>query len=590
MLSFDNNGSEYFSSLERNLILKLKTATRLKHNLGKILYELPIENYELHHSVKIIGDYLRNGGSLIDCLDVLPSITHVPIEEQIDSILGSMEDHLPKYLIPAISLIRRFIKEGVLDVEEIHRPTWGPPKSDLLEKISLMDLKKAASPLIYREPLKDLKGPWPKIIGETASLINYKIVSPRRELIAYMLANLKITKATTEIRESITNLFEYLLSNGDHQLTNLKTSSNPYQLISNAVSNLSLQNETLVAANLLLPFLKKPSECWESSEFINFFHDNILNYTLLISRDRLFSRSKAGIALSSMIQKNNLDAHNTIEQFHPFEYVSHKDLLLAFVSQLKRQQTHRNGVSDVVNSVYGDLLLTNAQKRRKVLRNRDITEVILMAMARIENSIRIQRLLANVASDKSVKPEVWQKAPAFGLSENDINGPIDATLKTLKALLFSDLVTSDVLKAKIAELINAYENRINEEQAKCNSRLETYWSNFTKAGKEIETKRRKIRDIDIEDLLQALPGLNIYTDEYISLKIFLSQSNLEEKIGQVDVNMHPTRGRLLAQLLKMMETASGIDDNLRHLAMRFIDNVAYEGYGAGALLQRFSEI
>jgi len=101
---------------------------------------------------------------------------------------------------------------------------------------------------------------------------------------------------------------------------------------------------TLVAANLLLPFLKRPSDCWESSEFINILHDNTLNYTLLISQNRLLSKSKAGIAFLSMIQKNNLDAQNTIEQFRPFEYISRRDLVLAFVSQLKREQAHRNEI------------------------------------------------------------------------------------------------------------------------------------------------------------------------------------------------------------------------------------------------------
>jgi len=48
------------------------------------------------------------------------------------------------------------------------------------------------------------------------------------------------------------------------------------------------------------------------------------------------------------------------------------------------------------------------------------------------------------------------------------------------------------------------------------------------------------------------------------------------------------RDRLLAQLLQMIEHAGGIDDNLRHLAKQFADNVAYEGYGAGALSYHFS--
>lgn len=60
-------------------------------------------------------------------------------------------------------------------------------------------------------------------------------------------------------------------------------------------------------------------------------------------------------------------------------------------------------------------------------------------------------------------------------------------------------------------------------------------------------------------------------------------------MGQVDIKIHPTRGRLLAQLLQMTGHADdGIDDSLHHLAKQFADNVAYEGYGVGALLYHSS--
>jgi len=41
-------------------------------------------------TILIIEDYLKNGS--LECLDVLPSVTYASIAEQIDSILGSMED------------------------------------------------------------------------------------------------------------------------------------------------------------------------------------------------------------------------------------------------------------------------------------------------------------------------------------------------------------------------------------------------------------------------------------------------------------------------------------------------------------------
>lgn len=540
----------------------------------------------MHHSVKIIEDYLKNGGSLLECLNVLPSVMYAPIAEQMDSILGSMENHLPEYLLPAISLIRRSLSEGLLDADEIYRPTFGPPKADPLKKISMRELKEATSPVTYHVPVKDIRGPWPKIVGETATLIHDKVIPPRSKLIAYMLANLRIPDATAEVRESIVLLVGHLRSQGKHELTGFNLASDPYALVANVVSSLSLQNETLIAANVLLPFLRRPSGCRGSADFTGFFQNNTLNYTLLISRDRMISRSKDGIAFLSMIQQNNTDVRDVIKQFTPFEYASRKDLLLAFVSQIKRQQAHRGEVTNIVDSIYSELILKNRRKRWKLLRNSIITAPVLFALARKENSVRTRRLLLDVATDRTVKPEVWQKALAFASSE-DINGPIDAAWKTLKALVTSGLLPQDVLSMNVAELVTTFDNRINQGQAECVSQLETYLANFTQV--EIETNRKKaIGDVDIEDLLQALRDLDIYTDEYRSLKNFLSQDDLETKIGQVDLNAHPTRGRLLARVLQMIERTDGIDNKLRRLAEQFVDNVAYEGYGAGALLYRSS--
>ncbi|KYM93793.1 hypothetical protein ALC62_15637 [Cyphomyrmex costatus] len=581
--SFDDAG-KYSSFLERKLTLKLKTATRLKHNVGKILYELPLQSYEMHHSVKIIEEYLKNGGSLLECLDVLPSITYASITEQIDGILGSMEDCLPEYLLPAISLIRRSLSEGILDADEIYKPTFGPLKADPLEMISVRDLKEAASSLTYRVPVKTIEGPWPKIVGETAMLIHDKVIFPRSELIAYMLANLRIPDATAEVREFVILLVDHLKSHGKHELTNFIVSPDPYVLIANAISSLSLQNEMLTAANVLLPFLRKPLECREPAEFASFFQDNtLINYTLLISRDRMISKTKDGITFLSMIQQNNTDIQDVIEQFSPFEYTSWKDLLLAFVSQLRRQQIYRSKISSIIDSVYGELILKNNRKRWQLPRNSIIASPLLFAIARKEKSVRIRRLLMDVATDRTVKLEMWQKALAFTSSE-DISGPINAVLQTLKALVISSLPFS-ALSMNIAELVTTFDNRFNQRQTGCVSRLETVLINFTQAETEID-KKMAIGDVDVKDLLQALPKLDMYTDEYRILESFLSQDNLETKLGKIDLNAHPTRGRFLAQLLQMIERAGGIDDNLRRLAEQFADNVAYEGYGAGSLSYR----
>ncbi|KAL0114010.1 hypothetical protein PUN28_011374 [Cardiocondyla obscurior] len=582
--AFDNAG-KYPSSLENKLMVKLKTATRLKHNLGKVLHKLPIQSYEMQQSIKIIEDYLKTGGSLLDCLDILPSLEYAPIGEQINSILKSMEEHLPDYLLPAISFLRRSLSEGFLDVDEIYKPILGSPKVDPLEKISLKELKRATSPLTYQASVKDMKGPWPKIIGETAALIHDKILLPRSDLIAYMLTNLRIPDATTEARESIVLLVEHLKSHSKHELTGFKTSSDPYKLVVNTLSSLTLQNNTLIAFNVLLPFLRRPSQCRGSAEFGNlFFENNAPNYTSLICRDRITFSSKDGIALLSMIQQNT-NVSDIIEQFFPFEYASWKDLLLAYVGQLRRQQTHQGEISKILDSVYGELILRTNRKRWKFLRNSIMTAPVLSAMARRETSVKIQRLFMDVALDRTVKPEIWLEALAFASSEN-VSGPISATIKTLKALLASNFIPSNsVLIMNIVELITIFDNRFNEEQKKCLSQLETYSAHST----QVEINREMtINNVDVKDLFQALMNLDTYTNEYRSLENFLSQSNLEMKIGQIDLNAHPTRGRLLAHLLQVIERTDSIDNNLRRLAKQFIDNVSYEGYGAGTLSYKIS--
>lgn len=528
---------------------------------------------------------MKNGGSLIECLYVLPSIAYEPIGNQIDGILGAMEDHLPKYLMPAISLIRRSFSEGILDADEIYRPTWGPLKSDPLQQIALRELKDAVLSLAYREQVKDLKGPWPKIIGEIASLINYEIIPARQGMIAYILMNLRIPDATSEIRQSITHLAKHLLSNKQRKLNGFRKSSDPYELTANAISSLSLRNESLLAANLLLLFLKKSPKCRENYELANFFQNNILNYSFLISRDRTILKSRTGIALLSMIQQSNTDIRDIAEQLFPFEYTSWRDLLLAFINQLRRHQSLHGKVSDILESIYGDLMLESIRKHWQLLRNRIIMQTVLSTMAKKEHSTRIRRLLTDISTDRSIQPEVWRKALAFGSPEDDVNSLTDAALKMLKALLVSELLPSGILKANIAELVNIYNE--TDEIAECSGQLQTYLASFTHAKKDAETDTEiTLRNMNIEDLLLALPNLDVYTDEYRSLKNFLSQSDLETKIGKVDLTAHPTRGRLLTRLLQMAERAIDIEDNIRSLAKQFVDYVVYEGYGAGTLSRR----
>lgn len=505
---------------------------------------------------------------------------YASVKKQMGNILESMENNLPEYLVPTISLLKQSFVEGILDANEIYRPDWGPLKSDLLEKIPRRELQEAAMPLSYPKPVKDVKGPWPKIIGETVSLINDRVIPLRQGLIAYILANLRVPDATAQVRESVAHLIEYLLQNGKREFSDFKISSDPYELVVNTISNMPLRNKTLTAAKFLVPFLKRPAECREVSELGNFFRNNFFNYTLLIVRDRIISKTRTGSALIFTIEQNNTE--DTIKQFSPFEYTSWKDLLLAFISHLRRHQSSRDEASDVVNSIYGDLVLRDVRKRWRLLRNQVIAKTILSAVGRRENSARIQRLLTDVGSNRSIRAKDWRKALAF-VSDDNIDGPTDATVKTLKALLASEILSPDILKANIVELTNMYNNRFDEERSKCVSQLERYLTNFTQTKTD---KNIKIADVDIEDLLQALRELDVYTDEYRSLQSFLSRDDLETKIGKVNVNSHPTRGRLLSQLLHMLEHTNNVDDGLRYITKQFVNDVAYEGYGAGTPLLR----
>ncbi|EFN81706.1 hypothetical protein EAI_14334 [Harpegnathos saltator] len=506
---------------------------------------------------------------------------YASVEDQMSNILGTMEDYLPKYLTPAISMLKRSFSEGILDVDEIYRPNWGPLKSDLLEKIPVKELQEAAVPLNYREPVKNLKGPWSKIVGETVSFINNKVIRLHRELIGHILANLRIPDATIKVRESVTHLIEYLQQNGEHEFLDVKTSFDPYKLVLNTISSLPLRNQTLVAANLLLPFLKTPAECRSIPELENLYHNNIFNYTMLMSRNRIVF--KTGSALIPMIEQN-VEVQDIVRQFSPFEYMDWKDLLLSFISHLRRHQGHRDKMSNIMDNVYGDLVLQNFQKRWQLVRNQVIAKTVFSAIGRKENSARIQRLLTDVSLNKSIQLKDWQKAIAF-ISDDSIGGPINATLKTLKALLISEILSTNILKANIAELVDTYDNKFNKELFKCSGPLENYLTNFTHIGMNIN-KNINIANVDVEDLFQALRDLDVYTDEYKSLQSFLSQDDLEAKIGKIVVNAYPTRGRLLSQLLHMLKYANSND--LRYLVKQFIDNVVYEGYGAGSPLLHFN--
>lgn len=269
-----NNKNDLKSSSERKIISRLKIATRLKHNLGKILQELPKVDYELRDSIETVQDYLRDGGSLIDCLYIFPTLAYSPIDQQINKILIAMENHSPKYLLPAISTMKNsFSPEGLIDAYEMFRPKYGPLKVDLLENISQKDIQEAEIPRSPTKRQHTSKESLPLLILKTMTLLHNKIISPRKQIFGYTLANLKILNGNPESREAVEKLTEFLLTGGEGDTVNLKISLDPYENVKNAILNLKPDNEILDAVQVLIPYLKAVDnvKCPEMSELKPFF-------------------------------------------------------------------------------------------------------------------------------------------------------------------------------------------------------------------------------------------------------------------------------------------------------------------------------
>ncbi|KAG7196784.1 hypothetical protein KM043_017691 [Ampulex compressa] len=569
------------SRFEKSVALKLKVATRLKRNLGKVLHLLPRENYELYVSTKILQDYLRNGNSLLKCLDILPSLAYAPMDEQIDGILATMEDQLPKYLIPAISTIRRSVsrKDGILDVDEVYRPDFGPVKADMFEKIKVRELKEAALPIPRYGKRRSIEGPWPEIIGEIAALMARGKVSPRGEVIGYILANLRIPDATPEAREAVERLVDELRN--VQIIKGIELSSDPYQLVKNVMMGMNFKDENLVAAEVIVPHLRRPKECEKTSELGDFFQNNRLNHTLLIYRDEKLARSRIGDEFVKLI--DTLDLRRIMEKFNPFEHTSWRHLLLAFVGTIRRHQAQENALSDVVDSVYGDLFLRTPRKEWDLFRNPTITQTVLSAMSMNEESGRIKRLLIDIGNDRSIVIKEWRRGLAYGSLEY-VTGPVDAALKTIDSLRESAVASQETLKENIIEVLYNYRNKTQNDRSNCITALQSLLPKFEKVGLKNESD---IKDVDFEDLLQAVPDMD--ADDYKVLEKYLAETNLEEKFGKKpNLEEHPTRGRLLSWLLLKMENLDSVEQNIRRLASKFADRVSFEGYGASRVSLRFS--
>ena len=575
-------------SLEDIITLKLKTAAQLRENFVKVLLYLPKEDYEIYQSVKLIRNYFRDEGSLLESLHILPSIAYLPILKQLNEILRSMSNTLPRYVLPAIGIIRGAVNgwRGSLDIQGIFRPHYGPLKADLLYRIPSANLPIVAKKFTPPCTSINVEGPWPILTGQTMACIASGIIKPSGKLIAEILDSVKINYENPEVRQSTKHLVQILRVRED-ELKNLTITEDPYEFLRNTVNLIGRREydeQTWNSAQTLLPYLNKPAEfCSEKiGELEEFYVYGKLNYSLLLSRDKFVRNSESGRTLLEEIQRSDF-INQAMEEFHCFEYLKTIDLVVATVSHMRRHQANQSFSSEALENVYSDLMKYYRPEDWKIdaLRNSGRLSTALRGMLKEKNSPRMRRLVSDILAtiDKGVAPESWREALALMPSSN-CNGPSCTVINTLRALNDFSAIKDSWLLASVTEFLFTWQ----EDDESVNHCLKLLHDEFptNRSAKIFDDSGIVKIVLNADDLLQAVKGLVHGSSDYTVLEKFLEDPKLEKNLGEViDLHAHPTRGRLLAWLFQKAESSNSVEENIRKLAGNLVDSISQEGYGAG---------
>lgn len=575
---------------EEMIILKLKTAARLRENLGKVLSLLPARDYEMYNSIKLIKKYLRNGGSLVNSLEVLPSIAYLPIRDQLNEILLSMENYLPRYVLPAIGVIRRALNglRRAIDVDDVFRPNYGPLKADLLYKIHAADL-----PVVAEEtPLSSVErysGEPKDLVGRALAMLLSGNAKHVGQLIAQILDNIKLKNDDPEVRESARHLVR-VLSYSDKKLQNLTVTNDAYGTVKNAVIAVGGRREDMLAwesAQTLLPYLKKPEDyCTQDSKMERFFSGEVLNLSLLLSKEVGLKSSEAGRTLLKMMDSEDINVDQAFEEFHSMEYVEPIDLLIGSISHLRRYQNSRATPVEALEEIYAILLKKYRSNHwwKDRPRNTGRMKTILRGMIHENDSLRMRRLVEDIMAtiDNGLLPGALKNAMAF-VPSLQCHGPSCMAMKILQALNDSRGINDLSLRGSVTELLTTRREENEEEIDHCARALREEID-----GEEIESLREESLQedaINATDLLQAVQGLAAGSPSYILLRDFLEdRKELEKKLGEViDIRAHPTRGRLLAWLFQKLAASEDLEEGIRKVAEDLVDRVSQDGYGAAGV-------
>lgn len=502
---------------EDNVILKLRVATDVRYNILKIFNQLRSTNYELNRSIQQIQKYLRNGGSLFRSLHILPTLGYAPVRTQFKGILSALIEHSPRYLLPAINVVRNMI-----DIKPILQPNGGPLRMDMFKGISAQDLSNLALPNDTKP--QDCCGLSPSTIGKTFTSTLLRI----------------ITQSAFIARGILNNFVGF---NNKEFVAHMK----PF------------------TCNIEYPIKKK-----SVSELAAFFVGDRMNYSLLLNNKQL---PKAR-SLLTLIDSDDSLVKNGLADFEIYEYSTSDDLLMAVISKLRRYQAQKGTTSEIVEDTYAHLIKKYRHAWEDPPKSARALKSLCYSMKTDQNSPKIRRLAKDVEAtiEANVSPEIWS---TIGSRVRHANcyGPSCTVLRTLEGIRKLGSIKDPALNTSILSLVKTY-NRLYR-----NDTVDTCLSNFLANSSFQDSESKMVLDVD--DIMQAIPGLDINSEEYINLRDFLSSKDLEKQIGEdMHAKEHPTRGRLLAWLLGKVRGLNNVDEKIQRTAKKFVKRIAHDGYGA----------
>lgn len=577
------------TELEESIKFKLRTAASIRNNIGKIFNQLKSSDWELSNSLEQIKNYLKNGGSLIESLHLLPELSYATVDKQFNGILTALEESSPRYLLPAISVIRNAFADSSdsLNIEDVLQPNGGPLRVDIFEGILAQDLPRLVLPTPFPKDVErhTADSLLPSFIQKVFISISMGFLNGSSPILGLIFENL-VNFSHGQKKMKIIKQFSQNIDDDGRGIVDLKLGSDPYESLKNMLSKIGKRNSAKWNGEGILMYLNEKLKIRENvPEIADFFADEKINYSLILSNDKQFVKTESAKALLLIIQNNECLLKNALNDFQIYEYRTPDDIFMAVVSKLRRYQAHEGTISEVIDNVYKKLIGKSRHAVwKQIPRSAGALKALLENMKTDKNAKKIRRLAddISVSLESNVKPEAWLKIQKY-VPKINCYGPSCTVLRTLEGIQELEAIEDQALNVSVIELIKFYKRYYGD---KTFDSCPNFLNSDLFANME-PTKTPKKTLINVDDLFQAIPRLDIKSKEYKVLRKFLSTNDLDERIGEnIDIEAHPTRGRLLTWLLEKIEGSNDIEEEIRNAAARFSDSVSYDGYGAGRVLVR----